>query len=454
MQVLRFVLVATLGAASAAPADDSNRGRSPARYRVDLAPAIDRYVDREMNVLLAMYKDLHAHPELSLQEKESAEKIARSFEACGFAVATGVGGFGVVAVLVNGPGPTVLMRTDLDALPITEETDLPHRSQVKVTGADGRSVGVMHACGHDVHQTCLVGTARLLSELSDKWSGTVVAIAQPAEEIGAGARMMIADGLFERFPKPDYCLALHVAGDQPAGQVGYTAGWAMANVDSVDITIYGRGGHGSRPNQAVDPVVTAAQVIVALQTLVSRRLDPVEAGVITVGSVHAGSKHNIIPDEAKLQLTVRSYTDETRRLLLDGIRDVTVHTCRAMGCLRDPEVRLREDEFTPAAYNDPVLTAAIVGVIGEVIGPDNVVERPAQMGGEDFGRYARHLGAAGFMFWLGSVDKERFEASEQPGGPPLPALHSSKYVPDPSPTIRTGVRCMASSVLALLDAKQ
>jgi len=404
--------------------------------------------------LVTFCKDLHAHPELSLQEKESAGKVARFLEACGYATTRNVGGYGVVGVLANGPGPTVLIRGDMDALPVTEETDLPYRSRVRVPGPDGRPVGVMHACGHDIHQTYLVGTAQLLAELRDSWSGTVVAIAQPAEEIGQGARMMIDAGLFERFPRPDYCLGLHVAGDQPAGEIGYTSGWAMANVDSVDITIYGRGGHGSRPSQTVDPVVTAAQVVVALQTVVSRRLDPIQPGVITVGSIHAGSKHNIIPDEAKLQLTVRSYTDETRKVLLDGIREITIHTCRAMGCPRAPEVVVRDDQFTPAGYNDPALTAALVEVMRKVIGPQNIVERPARMGGEDFGRYARHLNVPGFMFWLGSVNKERFEASRQPGAPALPPLHSSKYVSDPAPTIETGVRCMTSSALALLAAKE
>ncbi len=446
--------VAAISVASAVWADDAIQAKDMATYRADLAPLIDQHVDRELSHLVALCKDLHAHPELSLQEKQSARRMARFFEAAGYETTTKVGGHGVVGVLANGPGPTVLIRGDMDALPLTEETDLPYRSQVKAPGPDGRPVGVMHACGHDIHQTCLVGTAQVLAELRGAWSGTVVVLAQPAEEIGKGARMMIEDGLFERFPRPDYCLGLHVADDQPAGQVGYTSGWAMANVDSVDITIYGRGGHGARPSQTVDPVVAAAHVIVALQTVVSRRVDPIEAAVITVGSVHAGSKHNIIPGEAKLQLTVRSYTNETRRVLLDGIRDITIHTCRAMGCPRDAKVVVREDEFTPAAYNDPALTAALAGVMREVIGVESVVERPARMGGEDFGRYAKHLNVPGFMFWLGSVDKERFEASRQPGAPTLPPLHSSKYASEPAPTIGTGVRCMTSNALALLGGKR
>jgi hippurate hydrolase len=279
----------------------------------------------------------------------------------------------------------------------------------------------------------------------------VVIIGQPAEEIGAGALAMIRDGLFERFPRPDYCLTLHVASDQPAGDVGYSSGWATANVDSVDITIHGRGGHGSRPSETIDPVVTAAQVIVALQSIVSRRVDPIDPAVITVGSVHAGSKHNIIPHQAKMQLTVRSYTDQTRRILLDGIREVTINTCRAMGCKQDPDVVIREDEFTPAGYNDPALAAAAAEVMRRAIGDEQVVILPARMGGEDFGQYARHLKVPGFMFWLGTVNRQVFEAA-QAGGPPLPPLHSSTYVADPEPSIATGIKCVSSIALSLLES--
>jgi len=301
-----------------------------------------------------------------------------------------------------------------------------------------------------VHQTVLVGTAETLAASRDRWRGTLVMIAQPAEEIGVGALAMISDGLFERFPRPDYCLALHVADDLPAGDIGYTSGWALANVDSVDITVYGRGGHGSRPSQAIDPIVAAAHVVVALQTVVSRRVPAIEPGVVTVGSFHAGSKHNIIPNEAKMLLTVRSYTDETRKILLDGIREVAVNTCRAMGCQKDPEVIIRDDEFTPATYNDPALTEAAVGVLKALLGEDHVHDRKAKMGGEDFGRYPRHLGVPGFIYWLGSVHKERYAKSQEPNGPPLPSVHSSKYYPDPKPTIETGVKSMTSLALSLL----
>lgn len=428
-------------------AEDSVR----AVYREDLASAIDQQVKIGLPRWVDYYKELHANPELSLQEKESAKRIAKHLGMLGYDVTPHVGGHGVVGIFHNGDGPTVLVRGDMDALPIVEETNLPYRSQVTVEDANGTTVGVMHACGHDIHQTCLVATAEMLMAAKDVWRGTLFILAQPAEEIGKGARMMIEDGLFERFPRPDYCLALHVASDQPAGQIGYTSGWALANVDSVDITIHGKGGHGSQPNQTIDPVVAAAHVVVALQTIVSRRVDPIEPAVITVGSIHSGSKHNIISNSATMQLTVRSYTQETRKVLLDGIRRVTKHTARAMGCAKDPDVVVRDQEFTPATYNDPPLVAATIDVLGKVVGGDNVFERRARMGGEDFGRYPSTLKVPGFLFWLGSVHQDFYKESLEPNGPTLPPLHSSKYAPDPIPTIRTGVRCMTHAVLALFD---
>jgi len=424
-----------------------------AHHRNDLTSAIANKLKSDADGLLAFYTDLHRHPELSHEEKESAAKIARKLEEQGFSVTTGIGGHGVVGLLHNGPGPTVLIRGDMDALPIFEETGLPYKSDVTSKKDDGSIIGVMHACGHDIHQTCLVGTAGMLAHLRDKWSGTVMIVAQPAEEVGAGARMMIEDGLFERFDRPDYCLALHVSASHPAGTVAYTSGWALANVDSVDVTIYGRGGHGSRPHEALDPVLMASQTVVALQSIVSRRLDPQEPGVITVGSIHAGSKHNIIANQAKLQITVRSYSDESRKILLDGIREVTINTCRAMGAIKDPDVVLRDHEFTPSTYNDPELTRASVAVFKKVLGSERVEHRTAVMGGEDFSRYSRHLKVPGFIFWLGSVPQARYDASKKPGGEPLPSLHSSKYYPDPARTIETGITSMSSLALSLLKPR-
>jgi hippurate hydrolase len=356
----------------------------------------------------------------------------------------------VVGILKNGEGPTILLRGDMDALPLAEETGLPYASKIQVKRDDGQTVGVMHACGHDIHQTVLVGTAELLAKLKERWRGKVMIVAQPAEEIGMGARAMINDGLFERFDKPDACVALHVSANHPAGVVAYTPGWALANVDSVDITIFGRGGHGSRPHEAIDPIVMAGHVITALQTIVSRRINPNDPAVITVGSIHAGSKHNIIPDTAVLQITVRSYEDRTREILLSGIREVTTNTCRALGAPRDPEIKIREDEFTPSTYNDPALSAAAAEVLKQALGEEKVTQEQPVMGGEDFSEYSRRSKAPGFIFWLGSVSRDRYDASKQPGAPPLPSLHSNKYYPDPKPTIDAGLTALGSLALSLL----
>ncbi len=438
----------------AATAPVVGEGPINARYRDDLVKTVQQFIGRRLTDWVTYYRDLHAHPELSSHERKSAKRIADQLSTAGYTVTTGIGGFGVAGVLTNGEGPTVLIRGDMDALPVTEETGLPYASKAEAASQDGQQVGVMHACGHDVHQVCLVGTAQLLANLRDSWRGTVLIVAQPAEEIGMGARLMIEDGLFDRSVRPDYCLALHVSAERPVGTIAYTPGWAMANVDSVDITIFGRGGHGSRPHQAIDPIVAAAQVIVSLQTIVSRRVDPLEPAVITVGSIHAGSKHNIIPNEAHMQITVRSYTEATRKTLLDGIRDITIHTCRAMGCVKDPEVVVRDAEFTPATYNDPALTEAAAQVFRKVLGPEQVLRGKPVMGGEDFGRFPKHLGVPGLMFSLGSVDQARYDASRGSGGEPLPSLHSRKYAPDDERTIATGVRAMASLALALLDEER
>lgn len=422
----------------------------PAIARSDLKPAIAAEVDARIADWLRTYQEIHANPELSLQEQKSARRIADLLRELGYQVTERIGGHGVAGLWTNGEGPTVLIRADMDALPIVEETDLPFASKVTVTRPDGHAVGVMHACGHDMHQTCLIGVAELLAQLKGQWRGRVMIVAQPAEEIGVGALAMIRDGLFQRVARPDYCLALHCSANFPAGTIAYTPGWALANVDSIDITIFGRGGHGSRPHEAIDPIVASAHVISALQTIVSRRRDPMEPAVISVGSVHAGSKHNIIPDSAQLQLTVRSYKEPTRQLLLSSIRQVTVDTCRAMGCQVEPEIRLREDEFTPATYNDPALTRKIIEVLKPIVGPERVFEIDGQMGGEDFGRFAVVAKVPGFIFWLGSVPEQRYADSRKQGGLPLPSLHSSRYAPDPQPTLSTGVRCMTAAALELL----
>src|SRR5262249_19211062 len=287
---------------------------------------------------------------------------------------------------------------------------------------DGSQVGVMHACGHDIHQTVMIGTATTLAALKDKWSGTVMLIGQPAEELGKGARMMLDAGLFSRFPRPDACIALHDAHDPAAGKVAFTPGWNNANVASVDIRIFGKGGHGASPHATVDPIVTAAHVILALQTIVSRRNDPIESAVVTVGSIHAGTKHNIIPDTADLQLTVRTYKDEVRARVLDSIRQISTDMCKAMGCPRPPDIKLHDDEFTPACYNDPKLTLAAADVFRAVLGAGNVVEKPPTMGGEDFGQFPKDAGCPGFMFGLGTIAPSRIAEAHKPGATPLPSL--------------------------------
>ena len=417
------------------------------------APSADgatrEWIDGELDGVVTLYRHFHANPELSLEEEETAARVAQELEAAGYEVTRGVGGTGVVGVLVNGEGPVVMIRGDMDALPVTEATGLEYASQVRAKRADGSEVGVMHACGHDVHTSNLVGTARLLAAIRDQWRGTLLVVAQPAEELGRGAVEMIGDGLFERFPRPDFALALHVDGDLPADTLGINTGWSAANVDSVDITFYGRGGHGARPHQAIDPIVAGAHFVTALQTLVSRRVRAIDPAVVTVGSFHGGSKHNVIPDEVHLQLTVRSYSDEVRDLLLAGIRQLAEDTCRTFQCPKPPEVTLK-DEYTPAVYNDPALAAAATELFGSLFGADRVVAMEPGMGGEDFGRYSRVLGVPGLIYRLGSVDPARIEAAEEPGGEPLPSLHSPRYAPLPEPTLRTGVRSMANLALSLL----
>lgn len=437
--VISICLCINAGAMAAGGVSASVKGR------------LDACIDSHLEDWVGFYKTAHASPELSNDEMESATRVADAFFAAGLDITREIGGHGVVGVIRNGEGPVLLIRGDMDGLPITEETGLPFASRVKVTRPDGTRTGVMHACGHDVHQTVLIATARSLSALREHWRGTVVFVAQPAEEIGQGARRMIEDGLFKKFPKPDNCIALHCAPELPAGKVAYTSGWALANVDSVDITVFGRGGHGAYPHKSIDPIVTASQLVMALQTIVSRRIDPREAAVVTVGSFHAGTKHNVIPDTATLQLTVRSYGDETRQKLLDAIRQIANDVCATAGCPRPPEVRILEDDYTPATFNTPELATHAGRVLRDSLGAENVLETKPVMGGEDFGRFAPAAGARGFMYWLGIVEAGRYAASKAPGGDPLPPLHSSKLSVDPIPTIRTGVRSMTCLALSLLN---
>ncbi|TAH38581.1 MAG: amidohydrolase [Planctomycetota bacterium] len=402
--------------------------------------------------LEAFYRELHASPELSFHEEKTSARMAAVLREAGFEVTERVGGFGVVGVLRNGDGPTLLVRTDMDALPVTEETGLPFASRVRTKDDAGNEVGVMHACGHDIHMTVWTGTARWLAAHKDQWRGTLVLIAQPAEERGAGARQMLEDGLFTRFPKPDFCIALHADGQLPAGMVGYTPGYCYANVDTVDVTVRGKGGHGSAPHTTKDPVLLAARIVLALQTLVSREVDPLDSAVVTVGSIHGGTKHNIIPEEVKLQITVRSYTPEVRKLLLEGIHRTAVGEAQAAGFPQElwPEVVAHMQEHTPASYNDPALVERVNRALAAALGADQLKEMPASMGGEDFGRFAPAAGCPGYMFRLGSIRQEKYDAAQKPGAPPLPSLHTKDYAPLAGPTIETGVKAMTAAVLELM----
>ena len=418
----------------------------------DVDRRIHQLAGRETDALVDVYKDLHSHPELSYQEEKTAAKLVSELKGLGFEVTAKVGGHGFVAVMENGPGPTVMVRTDLDGLPVLEKTGRPYASDVRATDDLGNDVAVMHACGHDIHMSSFVGAARLVTKMKDAWSGTLIMIGQPAEERGTGAGLMLADGLYERWPRPDFALALHTDAALEAGKIGYHAGYAMANVDWVDITIRGVGGHGAYPHLTKDPIVIAAQVILALQTIVSRELRPIDPGVVTVGSIHAGTKHNVISDEAKLQLTVRSYSDESRELILEAIKRVTVGIARAAGVPpeREPTVTVAEDEFVPATYNDPGLVERLLPVWKSLLGEENVVERDPEMGGEDFAWFGRGTPRTPiFLFRVGTVGSGRIEAAQQ-GGPALPSLHSPLYWPEPRPTIEAGTKAMTAAILELL----
>ena len=412
-------------------------------------------VQEDMPELMELYRDLHANPELSFEEDETAAKLAARMRTLGFEVTEGVGMIGVVAVMENGEGPTVLIRADMDGLPVIEQTGLPFASTVKATPATGVETGVMHACGHDTHMTAWIGAAQQLVDHKDEWSGTLVMILQPAEEVGEGALAMLEDGLFTRFPKPDYAIAFHDAAQFPAGTIGYSPGYALANVDSVDITVKGVGGHGAYPQSTKDPVVLASSIVMKLQTLVSRELSPLEPGVVTVGSFRAGSKHNIISDEAKLQLTVRSYTDEARKLLLDGIARIARGEAIAAGIADDqlPVVTVA-DPYTPSTFNDPEFTETVMTGFRTRFGEDRVMQVPSVMGGEDFSQYRRADpdGVESLIFWIGGVPEDEWQAAQNGEGA-LPSLHSPFWAPDAEKVIETGAEALAAAAIDLMPAK-
>jgi amidohydrolase len=416
--------------------------------------------DAELPSLLAIYKQCHAHPELSTQEKETSALVAKELKAAGCEVTDHVGkyenaqqqGYGVVGVMKNGDGPTVLVRTDLDALPVHEETGLPYASSVTAKNDEGKEVPVMHACGHDVHIATFIGVARALEKLKDQWHGTIVFVGQPAEELGTGARAMLKDGLYSRWPKPNFALGFHDKADLETGKIGVTEGYTYANVDSIDVTVHGVGGHGAYPHKTKDPIVLSAEIINAWQTIVSRENNPLDPVVVTVGSIHGGTKHNIIPDEVKMQLTVRTYKADVRERVLAVIERIAKGCAQAAGLPPDklPEVRVLRDEFTPATYNNPELTKRLVPVWKKALGDKNVEMVDATMGGEDFSEYSLpDHSIPAVDFHVGAVAPEKIAESNKTGTP-LPSLHSSKFAPVPEPTISTAIIAMTSAVLDLM----
>lgn len=420
-----------------------------------LRTAVAEKIAAEYPSLETLYRDLHAHPELSLMEERTAGVVARELRAAGFTVTERFGGFGVVGVLANGPGPVLLVRADLDGLPVREETGLPYASQTRTKDLAGNEVPTMHACGHDIHMTALVGTARTLAALKDRWSGTLVFIGQPAEEIGVGARAMLTEGLFRRFPKPDFALALHDSATLAAGTVGTIEGFTMANVETAEITVRGLGGHGAAPHATKDPIVLAARIVLALQTIVSRELRPGEPAVVTVGSIHGGTKSNIIPDEVKLQLTLRSYAEETRLHLVEAIRRICRGEAIAAGLPEDrmPVVTVVADQTTPATYNDPALTRRVTQTAVVWLGAENVATVQPEMIGEDFGRFGRTVEKVPItMVRLGAMAPDALAESRRTGRA-LPSLHSSTFAPVAEPTIKTGITVLTAAALDLLPRR-
>ncbi len=417
--------------------------------------------DAELPSLITIYKDLHTHPELSGHEERSAGIVAKELKALGCDVTEKVGKyeksnlqcFGVIGVMKNGDGPVVAVRTDLDALPVKEDTSLPYASTVTTKNDSGDEVGVMHACGHDIHMSTFVGVARSLAKLKDKWHGTIIFIGQPSEEALGGARALLKDGLYTRWPKPAYALGFHDNAQLEIGHIGVTEGYTYANVDSVDVTVHGVSGHGAYPHRTKDPIVLSAEIINAWQTIASRINNPLDPVVVTVGSIHGGTKHNIIPDDVKMQLTVRTYKTEVREKVLAAIDQIAKGCAAAAGVPNDkmPDVLVRKDEFTPATYNNPELTKRLVGVWKNSLGAENVEMVDPTMGGEDFSEYSLpDHSIPAVDVHIGAVATEKMAEFKKPGAPPLPSLHSSKFAPVPEPTIRTGVITMTSAVLDLM----
>jgi hippurate hydrolase len=397
----------------------------------------------------ALYLDLHRNPELSSHETKTAAKLAAGLRELGYEVATGVGGTGIVGVLKNGDGPVVLLRTELDALPVEEKTGLPYASTVRTKDDSGAEVGVMHACGHDIHMASWMGAARIMASTRNRWRGTLVLMGQPAEETVSGAARMIADGLLTRFPRPQLALAVHDDPRTPAGVVGSHAGPILSNVDSLRVTLYGVGGHGARPETTVDPIVLAARTVLALQTIVSREVSPFDSAVVTVGTLHGGTKNNIIPDEATLGLSVRSLTDPVRQQLLRSIERIVKAEAAAAGAPREP--RIERFEGANALVNDPELSKRVTAALSRELGAARLRDSGPEMASEDFSELQR-AGVPTLMLRVGATEPAKYEAAMKSGAP-LPSLHSSLFSPDREKTIKTAIAAEVIGLRELMPAK-
>lgn len=422
---------------------------APVEAAPDYAPAIKADYDKSLG---ALWDHFHRNPELSFREVNTAARMAKELRAVpGMVVTEKVGGTGVVGVLKNGSGPVVLIRADMDGLPLEERSGLANASKARQIGIDGIEMPVMHACGHDVHITSLVGTARQMAALKDRWKGTILFIVQPAEERVGGAAAMLKDGLYTRFPKPDYALALHVTSAMETGKITASEGIQYSSADSIDIKVYGVGTHGASPNQGRDPIYIGSEIVVGLQSIISREKGPLDAGVITVGTFHGGTKHNIIPEQATLQLTVRANSRETRNMLIDAIKRVAINTARAHGVAEDRLPDVTVTESTPVTINDGALARRLNAVLAEKLGKDVVVPfRQGDMGAEDFSYFIDPaFNIPGYYFGVGGTNPAWFQAARS-GGPAVSGHHSPLFKIDPEPSVRTGTEAMVTAALELL----
>ena len=408
-------------------------------------------IENDLPDLVESYKFLHAHPELSVQEIETARRVSEALSRAGVEVTSGVGGHGVVGVFRNGPGPTVMIRADMDALPLQEASGLSYASQAKVKSESGEELPVMHACGHDMHTTILTGAAGLLIRLQEEWKGTLLLVSQPAEEALGGARSMLQDGLFQRFPRPDCALALHVKPELPTGKIALKPAYITLGAEALNVIVHGQGGHGATPHKARDPVILAAQIVLALQTVISREVNPVETAILNIGAIHGGSLPNVIPEKVTLRLMTRFSTLEVGNQIRSSVERIARGLAQAAGVPSDlmPEVFDPEHPYPPV-YNDPVLTERLARVFGEVLGPGNVVQIPTQSFSDDFGEFgvvSPHVPLV--LYFIGSTDPERF-AEAALGGPKIPLLHNPSFAPEPNETLKTGLLTMSAAALTLL----